>query len=394
MSPRRRTAIVMSRLPRLIDPRAAWLRGLRAALRRVQQLGDTLVVVDGTAGAELVRRGAERLAIPVEVIQVADDPGSVSTATESEDTIPQRDRVLIGSAQTVVVLGVRTNGNVHRALREHLANGGHVELADLDELQSRAVRDDLIGRGALLWSLGFDDHSPVGVAVESATPRRTDSVYEIVPFPSPGEWIFLSHTTRACAGPWPEQTQTDYVDSVLDGTSDADHSPVAALERILTQQRLLASPRTNRGGHAVVCFTAVPLLDLPSLRQFRTHRSRWDFEPFGLCLDRQWLHDRGARPVIYGDEATWQSLPDADRPFFQLTHPTDRAKESSAQLIDWSVEREWRHVGDLDLRELKPDQALVFVPRFAAAMRMAEVSPWPITLWPDPSVIDTPIACD
>ena len=131
-------------------------------------------------------------------------------------------------------------------------------------------------------------------------------------------------------------------------------------------------------------------MELPTLRQFRTHRSRWDFEPFGLCVDRQWLHDRGARPVIYGDEVTWQGLPDADRPFFQLTHPTDRATESSAPAIDWSVEREWRHVGDLDLRELKPDQALVFVPRFEAAMRLADVSPWPITLWPDPSVIDLP----
>ena len=383
MSPRRRTAIVMSRLPRLIDPRAAWLRGLRAALRRVQQLGDTLVVVDGTAGAEFVRRGAERMAIPIEVIPVDDDPGGGSTAPASENAIPQRDRVLIGAAQTVVVLGVRSNGNVHRALREHLANGSHVEMADVDDLQSRVVRDDLIGRGALRWSPCRDDHFPLVVAVECAPPRRTESVYEIVPFPSPGEWVFLSHTTRACAGPWPGQTQTEYVDSLLDGTNDADHSPVAALERLLAQKRLLASPRTIRGGHPVVCFTAVPLLELPSLRQFRTHRSRWDFEPFGLCVDRQWLHDRGARPVIYGDESTWQRLPDAERPFFQLTHPTDRATESSAPAIDWSVEREWRHVGDLDLRDLKPDEALVFVPRFEAAMRLADVSPWPITLWPD-----------
>ncbi|HEY4261285.1 MAG TPA: hypothetical protein VGM98_14055 [Schlesneria sp.] len=56
MPERRRIAIVLSRLPRLIDPQAMWLCGLRAALRRIQESGDLVVIADGTAGSDFVRR--------------------------------------------------------------------------------------------------------------------------------------------------------------------------------------------------------------------------------------------------------------------------------------------------------------------------------------------------
>ncbi len=392
MSLHRRTAIMMSRLPRLIDPRAMWLRGLRAALRRVKQLGETLVVADGTAGSEFVRRGAERLEIPIEIV-TASDSGATLKRPEDEDSIPERDRILAKTAETILVLGVRTNGNVHRVLRERLMTGGRVELIDFDDLQSRGVREELIGLGAALWPPREADQLPYGMAAIREQVRSRE-VYEIVPFPSPDEWIFLSHTTRACQGPWPGQSQIEYVDSLLDNTRDADHTAVATLERILTEQRLLASRRTIRGGNPVVCLTAVPLLNLPNRRQFRTHRSRWDFEPFGLCLRRDWLQDQGTRPVVYGDEQTWLGLPEADQPFFQLSHQGNSDIDPTSQPIDWSVEQEWRHEGDLDLRDLPPDQALVFVPRFEAVTRLADVSRWPMTLWPDPLASNMTTVCD
>ena len=384
MSSLKRTAIMMSRLPRLIDPQSTWLSGLRAAVRRVQQQGDVLVIVPGTAGADYVRRAAERLTVRVELI--ADDTKIHSEVSDDSDQIPPRDRSLMLAADTVLVLGIRTNGNVHHALCERLANGGTVELADLADLQSRSVREDLIGRGASLWLPSHEDQSPLRSHVASHPRRTADGVIEIVPFPSASEWTYLSHTTRACAGPWPGQQHDEYFDSLLNGTDDGDHSPVAALKRIVAQRRLIASRRTIRAGHAMVCLTAVPLLKLPALHQFRAHRVRWDFEPYGLCIHRKWLEKSGARPVIYGDDAVWTDLAEADRPFFQLNRSISAAAEPSTARIDWSIEQEWRHAGDLDLTDLPADQALVFVPHFEAATRLAAVSPWPLTLWPDPSI--------
>jgi hypothetical protein len=375
MSEPRRIAIVMSRLPRLIDPQAMWLCGLRAALRRIQESGDLLVISNGTAGSDFVRRGGERLEIPIEETTLNTELGNASC--DAEVAIPPQDRALFATADLVLALRVRTNGNIHRALQERLARNGPVEIVDLPEMHSRAVRDDLVERGATLWSPSDEAQLPFGLSNDSQLERP--SVCELVPQPAPDEWTFLSHTTRACTGPWAGQSVPDYIDSLLDDAYDADHSAIAALERIVTQRKLLAASRMIRGGYAVVCLTAVPLLDLPPLRKFQTHRSRWDFEPYGICIRQQWLQDRGARPVIYGNEATWQSLGERDRPFFQLT-----SSPSSSPGTDWSVEREWRHVGDLDLSELPAEDGLLFVRHYEDAVRLSRSSPWPITLWPVP----------
>ena len=300
----RRVAIVMSRLPRLIDPQSSWLVGLRAAIQRLQHQQVALVIVEGTAGSDFVRRVAERAAIPIEVAASAAEEKNSSEAA----AIPVRDRTLIMSADSVLVLGIRTNGNVHRALLERLSLGKMVELVDIDGLQTRAVREDLVSRGAVMWT-------PSAITSPASEPQvPSPGVIEIVPFPPVEEWSFLSHTTRACAGPWPGESAREYMDSLLEGTESSDHSPAATLARIVSQRRLIAGHTAIRGSYPVVCLTEVPLQQLPALHQFRNHRARWDFEPFGLCIRKQWLVDRGTRPVIYGDEHLWTELNDADRP--------------------------------------------------------------------------------
>ena len=389
-----RTAIVMSRLPRLVPPDAPWLLGVRAGLRRVRDRGQLLLIGTGTAGCEFVRRGAELLDLNHERVS----PSSGSTEPEQCSSldptiaIPERDRTLAAAADELLVLGLRSNGHWHRLLRDRLRTGaGGVTLVDLPNLEGATVRDELASLGAAVWKPTSVETGPLSsVPVRVAT--LSEDILELVPFLAADGWVSLSHTTRGCPGPWPEQSPEDYLDSLLLSRSDADHSPVGTLERILQQQRLIASARTAREGVRVVSFTASPLSLLPELRRFRPHRSRWDFEPFGLCLRRSWLEERGARPVIYGDEVTWRDLNTNDRPFFQLAQSQPRApaeaaaEEQMPAHIDWTIEREWRHIGDLDLSQLPRECGLIFVPNYATARRIATVSSWPITLWPDPAV--------
>lgn len=374
MSERRRVAIVMSRLRRLIDPHDVWLCGLRAALRRLQESGDELFVVSGTAGCEFIQQGASRLQIPIEVRTNTFAPAAPSP--EGQPAIPEQDRLLVSTPDLVLALAIRPNGHVHQALQQRLADGGAVELIDLPRLCPPAVREDLLRRGTVLWSPSVSAQRPL--ATLTTRPADRPTVCEIAPQPPADSWVFLTHTTRACSGPWPGQSQADYIDGILDNSADADHSPLAALERIVAQRKLLAASRMIRGGEAVVCFTAVPLAHLPRLRKFQTHRARWDFEPYGLCIHKDWLQHLGARPVIYGGELTWLELSEQDRPFFQFT-----ADPNSPSARDWTVEEEWRHRGDLDLTSLPPEKGLLFVPRYQDAARLSGSSPWPITLWPD-----------
>lgn len=366
-------AIVMSRLRRLVAPNDTWIRGLRGVIRKIAAEQSKLVVGVGTAGSDFVRHAAIRQDVPFQTISAPE------TMISDSMEIPVQDRVLIEAADIVYVLQLRTNGNLHRLLLERLLQRQHkVVLVDLPKLQAESARHELLQAGADLWQpddkylAPFDDLAKDFADNEPKGPP--DRIFLIELPPEESTWTLLTHTTRACPGPWPEQTFEQYADSLLFETSAADHSPLGTLRRIAAQKQLIASNRMIRGGHRVISWTACPLQQLPSLRCFRTHRVRWDFEPYGLCIQREWLIAQGVRPVRYGTEADWNSLAEADQPFFQAA--------GGETEIDWSIEQEWRHLGDLDLSGLTSRDVLLFVPHFEAAKKLSQVSDWPITLWP------------
>lgn len=127
------------------------------------------------------------------------------------------------------------------------------------------------------------------------------------------------------------------------------------------------------GRRPVVCFSDVPVCELPRRRVFRPHLSRWDFEPYGIAIERERLEALTARPVIYGPADCWETLAEQERPFFQLS-------QSSSKKIDWESENEWRIMGDVRLETIAHDQAFVFVRTQTEAEIIADLSPWPIVV--------------
>lgn len=350
--------------------------GLRATLRKIASERKTLVIGQGTAGADFIRQAAIRMSISFELVCAEHQPN------ENDSDLPRRDLAVLEAAETVYVLGLRTNGNMHRLLRERVqCPDASTVLVDLPGLQAESARNELITLGAIIWQPSISSCAPFETGSNPPQDMSRDvstdqRIYEIAPFPLTDDWNLLTHTTRSCPGPWPGESFEAYADSLFESLPEADHSALGTLQRIVAQRRLMASGQTIREGHRVVSFTACPLKDLLSLHRFRAHRVRWDFEPYGLCIRREWLQNRGARPVIYGDDNCWESLSESDRPFFQIA--------IGATVIDWSVEREWRHLGDLDLTELTSEDALLFVPDFEAAKSVAKLISWPVTLLPLP----------
>ncbi|MDB5338452.1 MAG: hypothetical protein JWN70_4071 [Planctomycetaceae bacterium] len=370
MSDTSRVAIVMSRMPRLIAPEADWLRGLRACLRRLCDRRQMLLINLGTAGSDFVLRGAERIGVETQSVDGAE--------------ADVRDRPLIQQADELLVLSVRPRGNIHQLLVERLQRGdGHIILVDLPDLQPQAVRQELLDLGATLWAPDSEWLRPFGERRdEGDLSVAADSILSLSALPSDDLVPYLTHTTRACPGPWPRQTQDDYLDSLLDASPTADHSALHTLRRIVTERRLIGSGRTIRGGYPIVSFTAAPIRVLPSLRCFQTHRARWDFEPFAISIRRDVLEQRGVRPAVYGGESLWTGLADFQRPFFQLSGERSATGTGGTPRHDWLTEREWRHLGDLDLSAMTPEELVVLVPTVEAARWLQPYCPWPLTLWP------------
>ncbi|GIW92271.1 MAG: hypothetical protein KatS3mg110_0312 [Pirellulaceae bacterium] len=182
---------------------------------------------------------------------------------------------------------------------------------------------------------------------------------------------YLVHWTRPRIGPWPDQSEDQFLDEFLWLKPGTAREAFDVLARIVRERCLRASGSIIRGAPPVVCFSEIPLEQLSSRTVFRTHRQRWDCLPYGMAIHRRWLEERGARPVRYGDQRQGLHLSPEERAFFQPA--TDRTGR-----VDWTQEREWRLVGDCSLEELPRESGLVFVATPTEARAMSYFSRWPV----------------
>ena len=415
----RQVAWVSSRLGRAIDERPDWFAVLRSAAAKFDPARDVLLTAPSTTVDRFLERaailfGLRRLRVHLDEHRTLvdwltrlrrqlwrsclahEDKSShsgrpemdaissevfvspkMSVQVRSLSELPLSDRVLIAAADQVHALQVRLNGNLHQLLRARLSDSAwptaSVWLALGEALVPAEVAAELQSLGAVGWWL-FVEH--VSNVVESQRETGTLETCPTMPWP---EGDYLVHWTRRRDGPWPDQREADFIDDLLLSRETTSHSAFAALSRIVQQRRLIASAAGIRGEAAVVSFSAHPLHELRKQRMFRAHRGRWDCEGYGLCIRSEWLQSRGAKPVLYGDDAQWMTLPNSDRPFFQLK--TTRAR-GGAKTIDWSQEAEWRVPQDVDLSEASPDDLLLFVPTQAEAQQLAAISPWPVHVAP------------
>lgn len=304
------------------------------------------------------------------------------------------DWLAIHLASVVHVFAVRAEGNVEASLRSRLRLNPElnlsVRLLEEPRLTSPALAADLHRAGALRWIIG---------RLDSATAERDGADLSLVSGPTaapqtleqwPDSSKYLYHWTRRA--PLGRQRQADLPCLQLLGRVAAERwrrggdrnrlgregasvepGPLRTLLEILTSGRILANGRWTVDGSPVVSLTAQLLERWQELRTFRAHLGRWDFEPFGIGLDRERVWNLDGRPVRYGDESLQHQLRPAELPWFQL-----KQTRGGTTPIDWTVEREWRVPGDIELKLFGPGEALVFVPDLETAKIVAPFSRWPV----------------
>jgi len=415
----RRVGLVSSRLGQELDRHKSWFAVLRTACMRLDPQQDVLVTAGQTAAQRFVERCGRLFGLPIlsihaergtaapwrdwgrrvlaslQALPTAPERVLLSPALTADGSanaleqlagLPAPDRAIFALCDHVVALHVRADGNVMRLLQARLRSPGFpaasVFLALGPELVRREQADELLGAGGVGWFVmdaagESDPDQPVPWLAGASRARRPAP---IVPCPPVEPWPYLTHCTRRRSGPWPGENEDNFLDDLILDRPGADHSALAALWRIVRSGRLMAGSEFVRGRTPVVSFTAVPLPEIGRLRTYRSHLGRWDFEPYGIGIRRDWLERRGTRPVRYGDEATWSRLALADHAYFQK----NASHTAHGKRIDWTVEREWRHVGDLALNGIPADAARLFVATEAEARQLASSSPWPIVVVPSP----------
>ena len=400
ISPRPCHAVVSSRLGRHFRQLPHWPLLLDQALSAGARQQAQLLLVAGTTLCEAAAEFARAADMPtLEIVLPRQAEGSATAASWLASTLdrlsspaqhsasepvvllspeldssqasadlaqyPLQDRVMIGLADQLRVLSVRKRGTIANLLQQRLSDR-HFPLATVYLAMPPARSDwpahgldhvqQWLDRGAVGWTVRVTPANQLGSLNHCRQVRwRGPAVCQLA---APAERFglgdvdsspYLVHCTRALESRWPGESTAAYLRRVWQAGSDRPAHPLLTLARSLGQGVLRATYRWTRGSRPAVSLSAVPLLQLLGRRQFRPHLGRWDWEPYGLLLRRE--HLVAVRPVIYGTEADYRQLAAADRDYFQPL----------GGKLDWSQEREWRHLGDLDLRRLPPAAVVAFV---------------------------------
>jgi hypothetical protein len=424
---RKRIAIVSSRLRQRLDLESWWIDLVRTAILRCDSESESIVVANMTSVCNVVARAAELFGRPVIRFDVPTSEALTTHAAVREwlaecleksvacsadgcgktgleicvspelkcrnealpdfklSTIPLGDRLVFAAASRVEVLSCRARGNVEKLAMAHLQDPERRQIplwiaSNADGEFPGGVAD--LPSGWIPWiveplSEGTVPNerplsqSPWPESSTASQARRWSSV-ATTPVSHPEDWLL--HWTRAACGPWPGETEADFIDCLILRLESADRTVLATLLKIVREKKIIASSQGIRGGYAVVSFTEVPLTEFRSRRVFRKHRNRFDFEPWGIAVRREQLWQIGVRPVIYGNDTVWQQLAPVDRPFFQKA--TDGGATSNV------AEREQRTVNDVDLRQFPRDSVCIFVENSVAADLVSRHCEWPVIVVP------------
>lgn len=416
------TSIVCSALGRDGQKLPQWPMLLDLALQHMARQGSQLLLVPHTTTYAWAQEFARRAELPCLELEIARASSMAQWLSESlqrllaeHDPQPLRQRVLVspGNAATdlplqdqfsivlsdsIVALAVRPAGKLERLLQMRLAESefplGTVFVAlpaqgsDAAHRSRRgcSARDAWLPRGAVGWYVLSPSPRPAAEWL-SCRPLRPPPVQQLTaslermfshePGTEAVEW--LAHCTRGNAGPWPDESDLSFRRRAWLAGVQAQPHPLLTLMRICREGNLTGTSRITRTEERCVSFSAVPVRELLKRRTFRSHLSRWDWEPYGLLVRRDAMEQLGARPVCYGSEADYEALPANMRPYFQ---PASRVKRGAAPSPDlsWSEEREWRLLGDLALDHLPAGGLLVFVRTRREAEQLSRCVPCPV-LW-------------
>lgn len=394
----RRIGIVSSRIGRQYETRPEWFETLRLAAGTLEA-DDWLVTSDGLTTHPFVSQLSEMMGLPFVDVRLAPARRATSrwfdwlaeaadldrtanvcpvfvspTLQGDEHSLPDRDLIVSLLADQLWVLSLRPSGSLTEILTRRLADPGFspgsIRLLCGEGLVSEQLAQPLQEPGAVCWYL-----TSKGETQNEPKPEATEKCLSASAFPGiedldESEW--LTHCTRQAALHVSTKAEEEQIEKLVLSEPD-DRSPFASLLRIISEGRLHASSEGIRGGFSVVCFSARSLSELISRRTWQRHRTRWDFEPYGLCIRKDALLKLGAAPVCYGNDETWEQLAEDKRAWFQKSE-----SQIGDRTVDWTEEMEWRTVGDIDLTRFGSADAFAFAPTQEEAVELQPRCRWPV----------------
>ncbi|MCU0711741.1 MAG: hypothetical protein MUC43_06750 [Pirellula sp.] len=305
----------------------------------------------------------------------------MDVASSDLRALPFLDRLIIALSHQVFVLDVDPAGKIAKLIERRLLSAdfpkGSVFLAHHSRTEPprkhRWVQSQL-DRGAVAWLVRDTKQKTAPIHCQEGTHFCSVPIFPAKMLTQSAS-SFLIHCTRARQGAWPDQSTSQFYDELLINPWASPPSSLQSLQRILENQRLVATSHLKSGAKPTISFTQRTLSELLIARTFEAHLARWDWEPYGLMISRQWLEAAGCKPVIY---LTRDELKNVSAEDMIFTQPYEHENAANKKGRDWRVEQEWRLPDDLRLHQVPLSRAIVFVKHSWEARLLATISNWPI----------------
>ena len=375
-----------------------WQEALQSALQLAQRQGWGVLCTQDAPYSEIITHACKRFFVPFRKI-ILSEPTNAKHGpqvsgfeprhscdfgnlwlypSQGKGEMPTHDSALVFIANHLFVLKLREGGKVAALLSQRLRcpdiplGSTYLSLPTAYTAKARPPKaTNWLTLGAIGWlKTKFDSFSPSLDTPDAMSVTTTQPVFPLRLLELTKR-KYLIHCTRSRRGPWPDQSISQFHDELLQSPWLQQPSVLGTLKRILQQQRLIATNNFRRGNMPTVCFSANEIHQLLSMRRFQSHLSRWDWEPYGIMIDQDWLLQNGAKPVSYVDSAHAKKLTPDELPYCQVVNSIDGA-------TNWRQEREWRVAGDIRLAKVPFSKAIVFVPSLAEARILQSISRWQI----------------
>ncbi len=249
-----------------------------------------------------------------------------------KDTWQKRDQAAIELASRVVPVSIRPGGKLE-------------SIISVEEVCRKCLND---------------------FKIEYQKPLAGPAHYEFNIISDFENWNYLTHWTKTCHGPWPGESKADFYEKLLSSGDNYPHQAFDTLGNIIRDGKIRSSSNKMREGRFAIGFTeANPSQALTKLMRWRPKYVNWNFEPYGIAIEKETAISLGIRPVIYGNDADYKALSDIDKPYFQSLGRVD---------VDWSREQEWRYIGDISLDEIPRDRLIFLAFRQREALLLRNIT--------------------
>jgi len=340
-------AIILSRQclrPSLSDD---WVRKLSEAVKFVKRANLTLVSSVNSRNWEIITACAALNDVPLRLVMPARESSSfealkskvsrqycltdsrvkfdkINVENSNDLTAAQlaniRDETIIGQADILIPVSVRSGGNMSSLLSESYADGKTI------------VRDFETEYEKKKSKLAYQ----IDISALSNKIKALDESY-------------LIHWTRATNCRWPDENELEFYRMIF-GSDKYRRTAYDTLCKILTGKSIFASSNNMPSDIRTVCFSGLVPKEAIRLMKWRARYCQMSFEPFGIGIERNYAMAHGIKEVRYYDLSQEKQIDGQDNWLWQ----------SAGMKTDWRNEKEFRHKGDFEFSSVPKEKLIVF----------------------------------